>query len=326
MSPLLLLTGLAFSGATTLSILYAHQWLTAPQRVARRRIAPRTNAGLASLSPLLGGRRSPIPLADRLPLSAEARARMESELEIAGVRLRVSEYVALRTFVAFVSAGGGAAAIASAGAPSWLLIASVVALTFVGWQLPRFWVARQHNIRLDAIERQLPTALTTLSKSLRAGTGLLQAIDFASSQVGAPLGPEFATTLRQIRLGADPEEAFTALSRRVGSPDLDIAVTAIVIQRNVGGNLSEILTNVSSTITEREKISREVKVLTSRQKLTGNLVALIPVLVALAFIAINPDIGHLLLRTTPGQISLAIGLAFEIVGIFLIRKLARIEV
>ena len=187
-------------------------------------------------------------------------------------------------------------------------------------------MSRQRAKRLEQIEKQLPDALTTLAKSLRAGTGLLQAMTYAAEETPAPLGPELDQTLRELRLGANAEVAFSELSARVGSNDLDIAVTAIVIQRSVGGNLSEILTNVSTTIRERAKLYGEIKVLTSRQRLTGNLMALIPVLIAFAFIALNPELGRLLIDTVPGRIALAIGLAFEVLGLVLIRKFGQIEV
>lgn len=119
---------------------------------------------------------------------------------------------------------------------------------------------------------------------------------------------------------------FGALSERIGRPDLDIAVTAIVIQRTVGGNLAEILTKVTETIRERAKLYGEVRVLTAQQRLTGNLVALIPLLVALGFFAFKPELGKLLIETTAGQIALAIGIAFELVDLWLIRRLAVIEV
>lgn len=325
MDPLLPLIALTFAGAVALSVLYTHQWLTAPARVTRRRIAPAPGGDLAVRSPLLNVRRSRIPFVDRLPLSAEARMRMEIELERSGVPLRVSEFLGLRLALASGVALAGASLLSGA-VPTWTLFAGAVILVAIGWRLPGIWLGWKRNSRLDAIEQQLPGALNAIAKSLRAGTGLLQAIEFSSAQIGAPLGPELALTLRQIRLGTDSEEAFGTMARRVGSPDLDIAVTAILIQRNVGGNLSEILTNVSETITQREKLHREVKVLTSRQKLTGNLVAAMPVVVAIAFLSFNPELADLLLNSTVGRITLGVGIAFEIVGLYFIRRLARIEV
>jgi tight adherence protein B len=210
--------------------------------------------------------------------------------------------------------------------PPWLEAVAVVAIVCVGWLLPRYYLSHRRQRRLDEIERQLPDALTAIAKSLRAGSGLLQGLAYAASETPAPLGPELQGALRDLQLGAEAEDVFTNLSQRLGSADLDIALTAIIIQRTVGGNLSEILTNVTSTIRERAKMKGEVRVLTSRQRLTGNLVALLPVLVAVAFISINPETGRLLVETAAGRISMVIGIAFELLGLLLIRRLAVIEV
>jgi tight adherence protein B len=327
MDPLLLLISLTLAGATTLSVLYTHQRLTAPARIARSRVMPNRGVQISLGSSLRGSRRSGIPFADLLPISADAQAELESRLALAGVPLRVGEFIGMRVLGAL----GGVVLGAFVAGPVLLLsfgfaLAVTVGLMLLGWQIPSLWLTQMRNRRVSKIELQLPVALNAMAKSLRSGTGLLQAIDYTGEQIGEPLGPEFQTTVRQLRLGGDSEEVFAALSARVGSPDLDIAITGIIIQRTVGGNLSEILTSVSKTVDERLKLLREVQVLTSRQKFTGNLIALMPVLVAMAFIFLNPDLGDLLINTTAGRIALAIGLGFEVIGIIAIRKLAKIEV
>jgi len=202
----------------------------------------------------------------------------------------------------------------------------MLVLMLAGWFLPHSYVAHRRKRRLEAIERQLPDALTAVAKALRAGSGLLQGLGYAAQETSDPLGTELRTTLRDLELGADAEEVFADLCRRTGSPDLDIAVTALIIQRTVGGNLSEILTNVTKTIRERAKLRGEVRVMTSRQRLTGNIVAVLPVLVAGAFLGLNPDMGRLLFEEPAGRIALAIGIAFELLGLWLIRRLAVVEV
>jgi tight adherence protein B len=240
--------------------------------------------------------------------------------------MRVGEYLALRIVAAGLGAALGFITLFRFSAPLWITLCVSLGGFIGGWLLPVIYVSMQRARRLDAVERQLPDALDTLARSLRAGTGVVQALIYTAEETPAPLGPELAVTMRELRLGANAEEAFAELSNRVGSPDLDIAVTAIVIQRTVGGNLSEIVTGVSHTIRERAKLHGEIKVLTSRQKLTGNLVALMPVLLAFAFILLNPDIGNLLINTFAGRVSLAIGLLFELIGLVLIRKFAKVEV
>jgi tight adherence protein B len=328
MDPILLLIGLTVAGAVALLTLLTDQRMKHHGRVVSARFAP----GAADLGPdprsvLRGRRRLSLPLLDLFPVSSEARERISRELEQAGWPIRVGEYLLLR--VASATAAGVAGLLLLAGLDvgvAWLRVVVVAALVYSGWLLPSLYVSRRRQRRLEQIEKQLPDALTAMAKSLRAGSGLLQALAYAANETAAPLGSELQSTLRDLQLGAEAEDVFGALCERVASPDLDIAVTAILIQRSVGGNLSEILTNVANTIRERAKIKGEIRVLTSRQRLTGNLVALLPVVIAVLFISINPDTGLLLIETTAGQISLAIGIAFELLGLWMIRRLAVIEV
>lgn len=319
--------GFALAGSIALATVYVYQRATATQRIARVRVMPAHDSGIAAWSALRSEGRSRWPLVDALPLSAVARERMETELDRAGVPLRVSEYLALRIAAAVVGILAGAFVAQRLGIASLLPVVAVALLFMAaGWKLPALWVARRRAQRLDAVERQLPEALTTLAKSLRSGTGLMQALAFTAEETGAPLGPELSQVLRELQLGASPELVFTELSQRMGSSDLDIAVTAIVIQRTVGGNLSEILSNVAGTIRERAKLYSEIKILTSRQRMTGNAMALLPLIVAAFFLLANAELGRLLVETVPGRISAAIGIAFEVAGLFLIRQLAKIDV
>ena len=327
MDPALLLIGLTVAGAVALLVVAAYQRLWYQRRIVSARLVRGTASPGSSAGSLLHRRRRlPLRFLEMLPLSSEARERMGRELDQAGWPIRVGEYLSLRLVCGAVAGAVGLALVRLFDAEAaWLEIVAAVALVYAGWFIPRLYLSRKRQKRLEEIERQLPDALTAMAKSLRAGSGLLQGLAYAAGETPAPLGPELQAALRDLRLGAEAEDVFTELSQRIGSPDLDIALTAIVIQRTVGGNLSEILANVTNTIRERAKMKGEVRVLTSRQRLTGNLVALLPVLVAVAFISINPDMGKLLVETAAGQISLAIGIAFELLGLWMIRRLAVIE-
>jgi tight adherence protein B len=322
----LAVAALAFACVSLVTI-YAVAGATARREAVRVRITSSPAAPTATAQRVaLRSVRSRIPLVDRLPLSDEARKRMATELERAGQPLRVNEYLAIRTAAAMVVAVGGIVAAAVIGLPSWTYVVVGMAGIIGGWMLPRWYVGRCRERQLIAIEEQLPDALTAVSKSLRAGTGLLQALGHAAEETPAPLGQELRATLRDLQLGADAEVVFTRLSERVGSPDLDIAVTAILIQRTVGGNLSEILSTVTATIRERASLQREVRVLTARQRITGNLIAALPVFVAGTFMLMNPKLGDTLFHETAGRIAVGIAVAFELLGLWLIRRLGKIEV
>jgi tight adherence protein B len=180
--------------------------------------------------------------------------------------------------------------------------------------------------QLDQITRQLPDVLTAVSKTLRAGGGVMQGLGAAATDAPAPLGPILQRALRDVQLGADLEDVFAALARRVGSPDLDIALTAIAIQRRTGGSLAEMLGNVTETLRERRQLEGDIRVLTTQQRMSAYVAAALPVFVAAAFLFLQPEVATLLFTTTIGLTALGIGIAFEIAGIWLIRELGRIEV
>ena len=329
MDTLLLLIALTVGASVATASVYAFDRITAPARSIRERVTPRQRQSSAAAPPLRRTRGGGLPaqLARLAPLSTSAREAIRVDLMRAGQPFRFEEYVLLRLVLAAL---GITAGIVVSGRvvelPELATIGIAAAAGIGGWMLPAMLVTRIREKRLRKIEEALPEALTVIAKAMRAGSGLMQALGFAAEEVVDPLGAELRATLRDLQLGADPEETFEALAERVGSQDLDIAVTAILIQRSVGGNLSEILTNVSETIRERAQLTAEVQVLTSRQRLTANLMAAMPVAVAVLFMLANPDMGTLLLTTVAGRIALAIGIAFEIAGLLMIRRIAKIEV
>ncbi|HXH22379.1 MAG TPA: type II secretion system F family protein [Dehalococcoidia bacterium] len=262
----------------------------------------------------------------RLQVLSERSRRMAFDLERAGLAFTVTEYLLIRVAcgvaVAFLSALV-VARLAVEATPG--LLVAVIAF-FVGYQLPTLYLGQRRAARQRRIEDQLLDALVSMAKSMRAGVGLTQALEYAARETDAPLGPELIRVVRELQLGADLELIFEELNNRVGSPDLEIASTAIIIQRRVGGNLSEILTNVANTIRERKAIRSELHALSAKQRLQGNLSALIPVGVAILFFLANPELAGKLVNTTTGLIALAVGIFFEILGLWLVRKFAQIEV
>lgn len=327
MSPLLFLIGIMLIGTVTFGMVYAYQSLFVPRSIVRSRVAPGRGLGLSAQGGLRTDIEARMPLLRRLPLSRESREGMQRDLERAGADLRVNEYLAVRLGAASLGGLAGGVFAATVFGSNPLILAPFVAVPVVaGWGLPWLVLERRHRKRAARIEEQMPDALLALSKSLRAGTGLMGALAYAAEETSDPLGSELRATMRDIQLGRDVGDSFSALGARVENADLDIAVTAILIQRAVGGNLSEILANVSETVRERFELRREIAVITARQRLTVIATACLPPLVALVFISINPDVGRNLFETNAGRIALAIGLGFETLGIGLSRVLGRVEV
>ncbi len=328
MDTLLLLIALTVGASVATASVYVFDRVSAPARTVRLRVAPPPRQSSAAPPLRRRGGGGPLGLLARLaPLSASAREGIRIELIRAGQPFQFEEYVILRLVLATL---GVAASVVVAGRivglPDLATAGITVAAGFAGWMLPAMLVTRIRDRRLQRIEQALPEALTVIAKAMRAGSGLMQALGFAAEEVADPLGAELRATLRDLQLGANPEETFEALGDRVGSQDLDIAITAIIIQRSVGGNLAEILTNVSETIRERAELKAEVQVMTSRQRLTANLMAALPPAVAVLFILGSPEMGTLLFTTFAGRIALAIGITFELIGLIVIRRIAQIDV
>jgi tight adherence protein B len=324
---LLALVALTLTGTVALALLYTYQVVMVPRAVVRERVGRGRGLGLAEPKALRTDLESRIPLLRRLPLSAESREVMGRELERAGIDLRINEYLALR--VAAAGAGGiagGVLGLTAGQGNIFAILAFVGVAVALGWSVPRLYLKLRHRQRAKRIDSQMPDALLGMAKSLRSGTGLMGALAYAATETPAPLGPELEITMRDIQLGRDVGDAFAALGARVENSDLDIAVTAILIQRTVGGNLSEILQNVSETVRERFELRREIAVITSRQRFTIYATACLPPAVGLLFSAINPDLGKNLIQENAGRVALGVAIGFETLGIVLSFILGRVEV
>lgn len=327
MDPLLLFIAVTVAGSVGLVGFLVYQRLVLQRQavVGRLSVAQATSEADASV-PLRRPRRN-IPFIKLLPLSQAGEERTRERLLQSGWPLRVGEYLTLRLGSLIMGVAAGMLLVrAFQPNATFLKVLMVASLGVFGWLLPRMLMSHSRRKRLQRIETQLPDAVMALTQSLRAGAGLLHALNVAAAETPAPLGPELHITLRELQLGGDAEQVFGRLVQRLGSNDVDIVVTAILIQRTIGGNLAEILLNVANTVRERAEVGMEVMTLTASQRLMANLVAVLPVLVAVAFITINPEVGKLLFQTTVGQIALTVGIAFELLGLWLIRRLVAIEV
>ena len=156
--------------------------------------------------------------------------------------------------------------------PILLLVGAVV-----GFILPRWYVKRRQGKRLNQFNKQLPDTITLIANALRAGSSFLQAIELVVREARPPISTEFARVIREVNLGLPFEEALENLVRRVRSDDLELMVTAISIQYTVGGNLAEILDSIAYTIRERVRIKGEIRTLTAQQRLSGYVVAFLPI-------------------------------------------------
>ena len=218
--------------------------------------------------------------------------------------------------------------ISAFGSPLFLLIGALV-----GFLLPRFWLARRRNGRLGAFNKQLPDTITLIANALRAGSSFLQAIELVVRESRPPISTEFGRVIREVNLGLPFDQALENMVRRVRSDDLELMATAISIQHQVGGNLAEILDSIAYTIRERVRIKGEIRTLTAQQRLSGYVVAGLPIgLAAFLFVA-APGFMEPMFANPPeilglpaGVIILLIGGFMMFLGFMFIRKIVDIEV
>jgi len=251
--------------------------------------------------------------------------RIARELARADLKLKVAEYYAL-VFISTV-------VIAFLGfllQPSWI---SAVIGAIVGFFIPRFYVKRQQTVRLNKFNDQLSDMLNLMVNGLRAGYSTMQAMEAVSRELPSPISDEFRRLVQEMQIGISMEKALDNLLRRIPSDDLDFVVTAINVQREVGGNLSEILDTISFTIRERVRIKGEIRVLTATVRTSGIVLSLIPVFLSLALWFVSPEyIGSFFeeARGIPqpacGIISVVTIVGMVALGYFFMMKIADIEV
>jgi tight adherence protein B len=244
-------------------------------------------------------------------------SRVQRDLARADLRLRVAEYYYIRVG----SALGLAAVLLLLRDPLSALVGALL-----GYFLPRMWVGRRIGSRLNAFNKQLPDTITLLSNSLRAGSSFLQSIELVSRETPAPMGSEMGRVVREVNLGLSMEEALSNMVRRIKSDDLDLMVTAIGVQQQVGGNLAEILDTIAFTIRERVRIKGEIRTLTAQGRYSGYLVAFLPIAIMITLNFINPEFMQPLFTELIGQILLVCGAIMMLIGFFAIQKITNIKV
>lgn len=296
--------------------------LAAGPRRLRKYLSPAVQAPLGRNA----GGKPPLGRQARLLLMALGRALevkrisagLELELLRADVPFRSHEYVGA---VALLSVGGGAAVSILTASP-----VKAVVVGIAGAFLPMLGVSMRKGKRVAALNGQIADALGIMSNSLRAGFSFMQAMDMISRELPPPLSVEFGRATREIGLGASVEDALLNMAKRVPSRDLDLVITAVLIQRQVGGNLAEVTDKIAHTITDRQKIKGQIRTMTAQGKISGLILALLPFIIAAFLFSTNPDYIGPMFAHPIGKIMIAMALGGEALGALLIAKITKIEV
>ena len=210
-----------------------------------------------------------------------------------------------------------------------ILFGSVILATafgMLGAILPFLWMKRRQRKRLEAFQAQLPDAIDMLVSAMKAGYSFQAAMNFIGEEMPAPLGPEFARFYDEQRLGIDVRSALLSLQSRVDSMDLKMFVTAVLVQRESGGNLGEVLANISDIMRERFALEGELVTLTAESRLSARILAALPLLVFLGMFALNPSFMRPMLQQSAGQIMLVLAGISVAMGYLVMVRIADIDV
>lgn len=240
-----------------------------------------------------------------------------NELILADIMMKPEEFCVIWLLLTFVPAG--LAALFKAGMmPS-------ATLAVVGAAAPIIFIKIKKGKRIKSFESQLGDTLIMICNGLRSGFSFQQTMENVANDMPAPVGIEFGRVCNEIRYGATMEEALNNIVDRVKSPDLMLVVSAVLIQRTTGGNLSEILTTISKTIRDRIKIKGEINAVTAQGRMSGMIIGALPICIAAVLMVVNPDYMTTFFTTSVGNIMLAVCVVMEILGFFAIRKVVTIE-
>lgn len=266
---------------------------------------------------------------DRILSGREFFGPLRERIARADVKLRVSEYVVLVIISAVVV---GLAAYFLFDRSIVLLIVGL----FVGLRLPKWYISFAANRRINTFNNQLGDTLNLWVNALRSGYSVLQGMETIATELPPPVSREFERVVQEVRLGLSLEQALANMYRRVPSEDLDLVITAVNIQREVGGNLAEVLDTISFTIRERVRIKGEIRTLTAQGRISGWIISLLPVALGFLLYRINPVyVSQLWIMEEPfivpgvlpcGWIVIGVGVIMIGIGALLISKIVNIEV
>lgn len=260
-----------------------------------------------------GERESPVIAGlSRVIERQDLTARLSTDLARADLKLKPAEFVLLwmaTPFVVVFLAFTFGIVFEALRSPLALIV-----LFALGIWLPRFYLGRRQRKRLNAFNVQLPDTITLLANSLRAGSSFLQGMELVTREARPPISEEFARVVREMNLGLALQPALANLVRRVASEDLELMVTAINIQSQVGGNLATVLDAIAFTIRERVRIQGEIQTLTAMQRYSGYVIVLLPVGLAALLFVISPTYMLPMIERPPELLGLPMGIVLFLVG------------
>ena len=295
-----------------------------PETAEAKRLVKRLKQGITSASLLVVGvatdeaKSSRIPTLERLlKRNAGFTASIERLIIEAGMTMPAGVFLGM----SFLSAAiGWAIGLIGLG---YFVIALLLAV--VGAFIPLFVVRQRRSKRLATFEEQFPEAVDLIARSLRAGHAFTTGLGIAADEMPAPVGKEFKQVYDQQNFGMSMPDALRAMALRVPVLDARFFVTAVLTQRESGGNLAEVLNNLSSVMRERFKVKRQIKVISAHGRLSAWILCLMPPSLAIIITLLSPDALRPLFNDPLGQNLVILALVLQVVGTYIISRLVKIE-
>jgi len=258
---------------------------------------------------------STVPFLDRLLKGRDVTDVIGARLQRAGSAQKPGVFLLFSTLLAVVGLALGARA-------GFLL--SILLAAILGF-LPWLWLSYAQRKRIAAFDAQLPEALDMMSNAMKAGYSFQAAAKFISEELGAPIGTEFGRFYDEQRLGIDVRTALVAMHQRIDSLNLKMFVTAVLIQRETGGNLTELLGNLGTLMRDRVALRGQIETLAAEPKLSGRFLSLLPVAIFIMLGTLNPTFVTPFRSSTTGHYLLAGGVLSCLLGYMMMMKMAQID-
>lgn len=267
---------------------------------------------------------SRIPAFDMLLRRSESISRFQGLLDQAGVTVRAGNMLLFSLLCTCVLGGLGYLLTDTLSSRQNLIF--TVACAGLGAIVPYSYAARQRNRRFQKFEEEFPEAIDTLARAVRAGHAFTMAVEILCNEMAEPVATEFRKFYEEQKYGMPVRDALLNLTKRMPLMDVKFFVTAVMLQRETGGNLAEILDNLSYMIRERFKILRQVRVYTAQGRLTMMLLMALPPIIVVTMLLVNPSFIRPLFDDPVGHMLLAAGISLQTIGYFVIRRIIQIQV
>ncbi len=287
-----------------------------PMRLLRERLTA-ANEAKTTVTVFRDDTMSGLPVLHRLLRHAAFARKLERYLEQAAISQRVG--VVLGTALLLAVLGGRIV-----WSLTWSWFWSALGVSACG-SLPLLYVQRRRRLRLGLYAEQLPDALDILTRSLQAGLSFLQGLQAVAREMPDPARTEFQMTFEQLRLGRSLREALQSHADRVEDLDFNLLATALLIQREAGGNLTEVLENTSQTIRERYKLIGQIRALSAQNRLAGRIIGALPFAIGVMMYILRPDLIMVLFKEEIGKTLMAIAVVMQIIGFYAMKRIMTIK-